>query len=682
MAGYKIPQGSIPYAVQTNMPEWKRRGYKSEQEFIDATSGANGNKIPTTVKTPTLQSAYGSLLGGGKNVTSEGAIVGNPDVNNSTFSPSTPKAPSNNRGNTGSLLTSKPSVSETPTTPTGTAPQNNLLSKYGSSYQGNNFLEWWKHHYGKDYDGSSIVKTGNMTDEDVAIGRSLLNSYNIQRLLTNQYNQNVKTETDKYQGLIDSSGKAYDSQLAEAQNEYDRNMALLLENYNRNAATAKDIYGRNTADLLKNYQTAQNALANSKRQSQQGASITLDKLKKYLPTQIKAQGLGGLGVSETSALQAYNNYNNTMGAIESNYQENKSKLDTNYNTNKNSYDTQYQKTQGDLDAAYGEGKTKLGATLDSTKSGINLAKEQASDTYNAQLADTLSKLKNYYDENMYASDKDASGNLLVDNVLEKYANLMTQEQDKNFSTAWEALKNAVYTNSEEMNAFVEQYRGKVSDEQFNALLQEGANRANISAEAARHEEEAARQEEQGTIYSEFMSRIELGVGVGYNTSYELERDYNKIKDSLTETQRQVVEGYINTIKNSTEQKQIDSDYYKNAFYLNGEAMSQDDAEKTLASILNSETDNAEKNRYQEAFDSLYADSYYNTSNKNSTSNIQQFSLYQEMANKGMSETELAKVDPDSIRTSRPFGEGEFYYIGKDGWYCWTKGGVDYWYKLK
>ena len=66
------------------------------------------------------------------------------------------------------------------------------MSKYGNSYSGNDFLEWWKTHYGTDYDGKSgIVKTEGMTDEDVAIGKSLLNSYNEQQLLTQQYNENV-----------------------------------------------------------------------------------------------------------------------------------------------------------------------------------------------------------------------------------------------------------------------------------------------------------------------------------------------------------------------------------------------------------------------------------------------------------------------------------------------------------
>ncbi len=408
------------------------------------------------------------------------------------------------------------------------------MSKYGSSYKGNDFLEWWKHHYGTDYDGSgNITKSGSMTDEDVAIGKSLLNSYNQQQHLTNQYNQNVQTETDKYNSLIESSDKAYDSKIEGAQSEYDRSAQLLLENYNRNTANAKEIYDKNTAELLANYGTAQDALDKSKRQSQQNASITLDKLKKYLPTQIKAQGLGGLGVSESSMLQAYNNYNSDMGAIESGYQENKSNLDTNYNTNKNAYDTQYQQTQGDLDALYGESKANLEGNLASAKSGFETAKAQASDTYKAQLADTLAKLKQGYDDGIFASDKDAQGNLLVDNVLAEYAQMLSQEQGVNYETALAAIRNAIYTSGDEMNKFVEQYRGKVSDQQLAALFQEGTNVANTNAETARKEEQARVEATQKSNYENALTAISQS---GYSTMDEMNAFIEQYRGQVTESQ--------------------------------------------------------------------------------------------------------------------------------------------------
>lgn len=195
------------------------------------------------------------------------------------------------------------------------------MSKYGNSYSGNDFLEWWKTHYGTDYDGSSnISKTENMTEEDFAIGQTLLSNYQ----------KTQKIERD----FQESSNK-----------------------------------------LLENYTAAKDTLDKNKHQAQQNASITLDKLKKYLPTQIKAQGLGGLGVSESSMLQAYNNYSRDMGAIES---ENAQKV-------------------SDLERAYGE-------------SVGNLEREK--------------------NNLLYYADKDENGNLLVDNVLQEYAKMLSEEQEK------------------------------------------------------------------------------------------------------------------------------------------------------------------------------------------------------------------------------------------------------------
>lgn len=70
-------------------------------------------------------------------------------------------------------------------------------------------------------------------------------------------------------------------------------------------------------NLLDQYNKAQSSLEQEKIQSQQQASIQLDKLKKYIPTQIKAQGLGGLGVSESTLLKANSDYQNRMGQIAS-----------------------------------------------------------------------------------------------------------------------------------------------------------------------------------------------------------------------------------------------------------------------------------------------------------------------------------------------------------------------------
>lgn len=107
---------------------------------------------------------------------------------------------------------------------------------------------------------------------------------------------------------------------------------------------------RNDQQRKSDYESRVSALDKSKTQAQQSASITLDKLKKYLPTQIKAQGLGGLGVSESSLLNAYNNYSSDMGAIENDYQDRKSSLEEAYaQDNLNSWKTSKDSVSGIFD---------------------------------------------------------------------------------------------------------------------------------------------------------------------------------------------------------------------------------------------------------------------------------------------------------------------------------------------
>lgn len=237
------------------------------------------------------------------------------------------------------------------------------MSKYGNSYSGNSFLEWWKTHYGTDYDGTSnISKTENMTDEDFAIGQTLLSNYQ----------KTQKIESD----FQESSNK-----------------------------------------LLENYTAAKDTFENNKRQSQQNASITLDKLKKYLPTQIKAQGLGGLGVSESSMIQAHNNYSRNMGAIES----------------------EHAQKMSDLERAYGE---------------------------------SVGNLENEKNSLLYYADKDENGNLLVNNTLNEYSEKRDKEFDENYDRAYETIINSGIKDESEMLAFIEQFRNTVDPSDWDSLVAE------------------------------------------------------------------------------------------------------------------------------------------------------------------------------------------------------------------
>lgn len=193
--------------------------------------------------------------------------------------------------------------------------------------------------------------------------------------------------------------------------------------------------------LLSSYAGTQKKLDDEKKNSQQAASITYDKLKKYLPTQIKAQGLGGLGVSESTMLQAQNNYVNQMGNIGSEYSANTAELES----------------------------------------------KKTSD---------LSELEYYRADTLDG--------------------IQTKEWQTAYENATVSIDNSGIFDQEQMTSFVEQFKGKVSDSQFNALLARGQSvatankqyRDDIAEKEAKQQqkeetakEEAKRQEAQDEIVS-------------------------------------------------------------------------------------------------------------------------------------------------------------------------------------
>lgn len=390
-------------------PEWKRLGYSSQAEYVNAMTGANGNK-----KAPiTLQEAYGnnSLLqssvrnrlgnfdkdvvakvwngGGSGGVTDEGVVIGNPNVEKF------PTIKNSSSGNTQTdTLASMKETTPTATgggsvpaatgggSPAGTGGSEGIeatgSNEFGAKYQGNDFLEWYKANYGADYDPSQGFSRGQgMSDVDWAIGNSLYGTY-----LTGQ-------TLDKYYNL----GKE---------------------------------------QVEQNYGQSIESLDTSKRNSQQAASITLDKLKKYLPTQIKAQGLGGLGVSESSMLQAYNDYNNRMGAIESDYNATKSTLEANRNA-----------TLADLESNY------------------------LQETGNLQTG----ALKNTQD------------------ILHQYLTDYKAEQSELYNQALYALESSGYSTEEELTSFLNQYRGVLNNENLQTLEQTAKGIVAQNAEQKRLEAE-------------------------------------------------------------------------------------------------------------------------------------------------------------------------------------------------
>ena len=148
------------------------------------------------------------------------------------------------------------------------------------TYQGNDFLQWYKKNFGTDYDTTSNngwSRPEGMTDIDYEIGTKLYKSYLSNKLL-------------------------------------------------------EDNYGSHKDELQGQYNDSLAALDTNKNTAMQQADVLHQRVEKYLPTQLKAQGLGGLGIGQQMQLDAYNDYVSNIGKINSEYNANRTDLDSSHNS--------------------------------------------------------------------------------------------------------------------------------------------------------------------------------------------------------------------------------------------------------------------------------------------------------------------------------------------------------------
>lgn len=459
----KFVQASIYGGGST--PEWKRLGYSSQQEYVNAMTGASGNK-----KAPiTLQEAYGTnsplqtsvrdrlnalngdIVQKAYGVTDEGVVTGNPTLEKF------PTIKNNSSGKTSSDTLSSMKETSVAATGGGSVPAASVPTggsteepvetggnEFGAKYQGNDFLEWYKANYGADYDPSQGFSRGQgMSDVDWAIGSSLYNSY-----LTGQNLEN-----------------SYNSSKGEVESNYAAQSEALKKIYEQSVSRLDELYQAEIEKLQQNYGMSVESLDTSKRNSQQAASITLDKLKKYLPTQIKAQGLGGLGVSESSMLQAYNNYNNTMGEIEGDYNANRASLDASYNDSKSSLDTTHSSGIADASLEY----QKNQSSLDTNKNSA------------------LSELERAYLENK--TNLGVAAGEQSQSIFDKYLADYRTEQSELYNQALYALESSGYSTEEELTSFLNQYRGVLNNENLQTLEQTAKGIVAQNAEQKRLEAE-------------------------------------------------------------------------------------------------------------------------------------------------------------------------------------------------
>lgn len=254
-------------------------------------------------------------------------------------------------------------------------PTNNT-NQYDALYTGNSFKDWYKTHYGSNYTGQSYSRPEEMNDLDWDIGRALYDAYQREQALTDDYNK----KTSYYKQM-------YNSQ--------------------QNAAEAA--YNNYLQDIEEAYKASVDSLNDNRNSSRQAASIMLDKAMKYLPEQLKAQGLGGLGVSASATLDANNNYMNQLGAIMELYNQNKGTLDLGHSN--------------DL-------RELANGKLDSDTQRYN------------QYISSLMSLEDAYNANMLSTNTQSANN--VTDLLNRYRELEREEQDRDYAAQDQIANNALF----------------------------------------------------------------------------------------------------------------------------------------------------------------------------------------------------------------------------------------------
>lgn len=351
-----------------------------------------------------------------------------------------------------------------------------------SYYNPSSFTEWWKHHYGTDYDGTSdIVKLDGMTDTDIAIGNQLLKNYNQSNKLTENYNKDVENTKASYGELSTSLEKAYGTQI--------------------------DALDRNRANAVAN-------LGKSRSNALRTASVSRDRLEKYLPVMLKQQGLSGLGVSESATLGINSDYLKRVGSIEDSYQQNVSEVENNYAD-----------ARAEADSGYNERMTELGI------------KER----------EAISAIERAYSDSMEGVGLDANGNSIVDGIV-------SGAQD-DLTAYYEAIIKG--SDLEDFTEILSAIAGKVSDSQYQYL----AGIANNQAEANKAARESASAERFADLVnnnSTFESLDELTI-TDENGNEVKYFDYikGKVGDEVYQTLREAAEEKAKANKAAREEKEKD-----------------------------------------------------------------------------------------------------------------------------
>ena len=408
------------------------------------------------------------------------------------------------------------------------------MANTSKGYNGNtDFLKWYKGMYGADYDkDTGLVRKEGMSDGDWDVGT----------ILHNYYIKNQQNEADR-QEKIDSINQRYDGM-------------------------------KDTA--MAGFDSARQALGENKSVAQQNASITYDKLKKYLPMKQQAQGLGGLG-TQSAELDAYNRYMSQMGGIASDYQENMRAIDTEetsslgelerYRTDSlDEADTLYDNlSRANADSADDEAKAAWDGYLRADKQSKDEAYAMAQSILASSTSGDVNELLAYVNglagkvspEQLTALQNYAKS--VAEGNYKKATDEQTSKQQSDYNNAYNTargvLQSAITENPEELLTYVNSLEGKVSAEQLAALRQIATNVAGTNLKANNEKDRANANEIVEITVSGLLDAGDIEAARKY-----LESNKGLMGQSTYEAYVKIVESYEQMAERErldAEQKELD-----------------------------------------------------------------------------------------------------------------------------
>jgi hypothetical protein len=178
--------------------------------------------------------------------------------------------------------------------------------------------------------------------------------------------------------------------------EFYKKQAAFLQQ--KNTPKPDNITLNDYANTLKtSYQNSQKLLDQGAQKAAEEASVALDIAQRYLPVLNRMNGMSGLGVSESGAIEAYNNYMNQIGGIKQTHASDSAKLFSDYQS---ALREEEEKKQQALDAKQSETYQELMTIINSgafnSADELSTLVDQAKGKVNEDQWSTLDYLRNYY----------------------------------------------------------------------------------------------------------------------------------------------------------------------------------------------------------------------------------------------------------------------------------------------